>query len=216
MNTAKRLSDILTKIRASKKNIAFDIFEEVFNVEGCTSVASKLLICDKQINTITEKADVRLISFLKKLFNCKGLTRSLDAEKKSMDQFVMALNMASAYMPEEKIDIDSITELADALEIFRAKVEHLESIEDHDKEVVNSFINEMRGAIDDINIGGIEAFMKHAESASGKLLMYHGSFQKGGVMEDATDIFNKTTDIINSSQTWWAVVGYVGGKFLGS
>ena len=215
MNVATRLSALLSEIRASKKPNALETFEEVFNVEGCTSLAGKLLICEKQIDKMEEnKPDIRLIKFLRRLFDCKALTRSIDPEKKSIDNFIIALNTVAPYMPEEKIDTDAITELAEALEVLRAKIDELDSIDEHDREVLYSFVNEMRGAVDDMDIGGIEAFMNHAEVASGKILMHHDSFKKGGVMEEVTNIYTKATDIVNNAQVWIGVIGWVGEKLL--
>ncbi len=215
MNVATRLSAILSKIKVSKKPNAFQTFEEVFNVEGCISLSGKLLICEKQIDKMENKdADIRLITFLRRVFDCKSLARNIDSEKKSIDGFIIALNTVAPYMPVENIDKKAITELADALEVLRAKIDKLDSIEEHDSEILYSFVNEMRRAVDDIDIGGIEAFMGHTEVASGKILIHHDSFKKGDIMEETANIFTKATDIINNSQTWLGVIGWVGDKIL--
>lgn len=215
MNVATRLSEMLTKIQTSKNPKAFETFEEIFNVEGCTAVATKLLICNKQIDKLEQNnADKRLITFLRILFNCKTLARNIDNERKNIVPSIMTLNTVAPYMPEENVDTSAITELSDALEILRAKIDNIDGIEEHDKEVLYSFVDEMRNAIDDINIGGIEVFMEHAEIASGKILMHHESFVKSKTMEDATNIFHKATQIINDSQTWIGVIGWVGDKLL--
>lgn len=201
MNAAKRMSIILSKIRGVNGKNAYDTFEDVFSVKGCIPLANKLGICDKQINILSEKSDKKLVAYLHKLFNCKGLTRDISSEKREIDHYIMALNTAGAYMDEEKINDADITELSEMLEILRAKVEKSDIPEQY-REIIDAFIDEMRDAIADINIGGIKAFMSHAEVANGKILMYNEAFVKGGVMDDVTKIFDATTKIINDSNTW--------------
>lgn len=209
MNAATRMSNLLSGINKSKANTAFETFEEVFGVKGCVPIASKLAICDKQISILEEKSDKRLIQYLRTVFNCNGLNRNLANEKKQINSFIVTLNTAGAYMDDEVINESDITELSEMLEVLRAKTEQAD-IPDHYREVIDSFINEMRDAVVDIDIGGIDAFVSHAEIANGKVVLYNDAFKEGGVMDDVIQIFNKTTKIISTSKIWLGVGDFIG------
>lgn len=214
MNAAMRMSSLLLKINSSQGKNASEVFEDVFGVKGCVPVASKLAICDKQIAILEEKSDKRLTQYLRTVFNCNGLSRNFVNEKKQINQYIVTLNTAGAYMDDEIINESDITELSEMLETLRAKTEQAD-IPEHYREVIDSFINEMRDAVVDIDIGGIDAFMSHSETAGGKIVMYHEAFVKGGVMDDVSNIFGKATKIINDSKTWIGLVGYMSGKMIG-
>jgi len=214
VNSAKRLSDLLHKIQNSKKINANEVFEEIFEVDNCIGVTSKLRLCEAQISIIEEKAHKSLIAFLRKMFGCKELQRNIQSEKNSISQYIMALESMSGYMPSEKIDTKNITELSEMLLNMQESIDKADT-EKHYKDILYSYVDELQEGIIDIDIGGIDAFTPHAEIANGKVVLYNEAFTKSGMMDITNKIYALSTKILNDGQIWSGFIGFVGGKLLG-
>jgi len=214
VNSAQRLAKLLNNIKASKLTIAQDVFEEVFEVSGCVGVTQKLRLCDAQISILEQKAHKSLIAFLRTMFGCRALHRNIINERNAIDQYIMALETAGSYMPQENIDSNNINELAELLQQMRDKIAS-SNTKEHYKDVLNSYVDEMLEGIIDIDIGGVEAFSSHVEIANGKVVLYNQAFTESGLMDMTNKIYEKSTKILSDAQTWSGVLGFVGGKLLG-
>jgi len=214
VNSAHRLALIANKIKSTIGIIAFEVFENVFEVEGCIAVSNKLRLCEAQIDILEEKAHPDLIIFLRTIFGCKSLQRNISNERNGIQTHIVTLETVSQYMPEENIDEKLIKELSDALTKMRAEIDSSDTAT-HYKDVLYSFVEEMFEGIVDIEIGGVKAFSSHVEQASGKVILYNEAFKNSGFSNQASDIFTKSTEILSKAQTWSGALGFM-GKFLGS
>lgn len=213
MNSALRIANILKKIQSSKETIALKIFEEVFEVKGCIRVVQKLRLCNTQIDILKEKSHKSLISFLQSLFGCEAIQRNIQNEKSNIAHYIMALETAGAYMPLEKIDHKSITELSELLEQMRSKIE-LSGTQEHYKKILNSYVEELSEGLVDIDIGGIEAFISKVEIANGKVVLYNQAFSDNEMMKIVNKIYEISTKILNDAQIWSGALGWISGRFL--
>lgn len=214
MNSAKRIENILVKIPASGEKQAIKAFEKIFSVNGCHAVSNKLSVIMKQVEYLAKKgASKELIGYLYNMFSCYNLARDLSSELQNFNGFKIALETASALMPTDMDNIDpkDLTEIADMIEQLRAKLES-STIQDEYKSIIESFIDEIRDALTDIEYGGMDAFSPHIETAFGKVIIYHGAFEKSGIMQDINDIYAKATKVMDDAQIWTGTIGYAIGK----
>ncbi len=208
MNSADRLSKILDTCYNSKEKQAIKVFEDVFGVLGCQGVANKLLLCEKQINDLEkDKPHQQLIRFLRAFFSCQSLMRDLDNERKQLPHYIMTLDSMSVYMPKEDIDPKAITELADTLRNMYDAIESAD-IPEHYRDVLIDYLNEMMEGVSSIDIGGIDSFARHFETATGKVVIYHEAFEKSGFMDSVKNIYSQSTKILNDLQIWGGAIGY--------
>lgn len=177
MNSAKRLETLLNKIKASKKTKAIELFEEVFEADGCVKVAQKIKLIEKQIERLNDIAHEDTIKYLKDIFNCKLLQRDLKSQINQIQQHTIGLHGIGNVMTPEKIDEKAIAELSDLLVRLESKLDNA-NLEDYHKEAVKSYIEELRDGLIDINYGGVEAMTSHIEIACGKVVLYNESFRK--------------------------------------
>jgi len=214
MNSAQRLANLLHKIQDSKHQRADEVFEEIFDVNSCVGVTSKLRLCEAQISILKGKAHKNLIQFLRTMFGCKALQRNIQSERNTIPQYIVALETAAAYMPSEDIDAKNITELSELLLQMKESIDKADTQKEY-KDVLYSYVDELLEGIVDIDIGGLDAFTSHVEIASGKVVLYNKAFTQSNMMEIVNKIYNLSTKILNDGQTWSGVIGFVGGKLLG-
>lgn len=214
MNPSKRIENILVKIPTCGEKQAIKAFEKIFSVNGCHAVSNKLSVIMKQVDYLAKKgASKELIGYLHNMFSCYNLARDLSSELQNFSGFKIALETASALMPSDMDDIDpkDLTEIADMVEQLRSKLES-GTISEEYKSIIESFIDEIREALTDIEYGGIEAFSPHIEIAFGKVAIYHGAFEKSGIMEDISNIHKKVTKVMDDTQIWTGAIGYAIAK----
>lgn len=214
MNSALRLSKLLTKIQTSKQQIAHNLFQEVFEVQSCVEISSKLRLCEAQTSMLEEKAHKSLIVYLRTLFGCKELHRNIQHEKNTIPQYIMALHSMGAYMPTENIDSKNITDLSELLQEMRESIEKSDTHK-HYKDVLHSYVDELLAGIVDIDIGGVEAFTSHAEIAHGKVVLYNEAFKESDMMDITNKTYTVSTKILSDAQTWTGIIGFASGKLLG-
>lgn len=212
MNSANRLAKLLDKISSSTERAAFKVFEDVFEVKGCVAVSNKLRLCETQILILEEKAHKGLIDFLRNIFGCTQMLRDISSLKASIPGMLITLETAGAFMPNEIINQNNLTDLAETLEKMRQEVEKSD-FPQHYKDVINEFMHEMNEGIIDIDLGGIDAFKPHAERANGKIVLYHEAFSDKTISELTKKTYDLSTKILSEGQTWAGVLGFV-GKFL--
>lgn len=214
MNAAKRIENVLKLIPNTSERQALKVFEKIFSVSGCHAVSNKLYIISTQVDMLHKKGvSKELTRYLYNMFSCYNLARDIAPELQNLPSIQITLETASALMPSDmdNIDTNDLTELSDMIEQLRKKLES-GSIPDEYKSIIDSFLNEIRDAITDIEYGGMEAFAPHVETAFGKFLVYHGAFEKSGVLQEVNDIYAKTTKIMDDLQIWAGVIGYTIGK----
>lgn len=210
MNPAKRIENVLVKIPQSGEKQAIKAFEKIFNVSGCYAVSNKLSVIMIQVESLAAKGvSKELIGYLYNMFSCYSLSRDLSSELHNFAGFKIALETASALMPTDMDNIDpkDLTEISDMLEQLRAKLES-GTISEEYKSIIESFIDEIRDALTDIEYGGVEAFSPHIETAFGKVAIYHGAFEKSGIMEDINTIYTKVTKVMDDAQIWTGAIGF--------
>lgn len=214
MNPAKRIDNVLVKIPKSGEKQAIKAFEKIFDVSGCHAVSNKLSIIMIQVEYLAAKGvSKELIGYLYNMFSCYNLARDLSSELQNFAGFKIALETAAALMPTDMDNIDpkDITEIADILEQLRSKLES-GTISEEYKSIIESFIDEIRDALTDIEYGGIEAFSPHIETAFGKVAIYHGAFEKSGILEDISNIHKKVTKVMDDAQIWTGAIGFAIAK----
>ncbi|HZF69847.1 hypothetical protein [Sulfuricurvum sp.] len=213
MNAAERLATILKAIITTQDRIPMENFSKVFGVSGCIPIHAKLKLCESQIKVLEGKADPKLIGFLYRIFSCLNLQRDFSSEVAEINNYLIALNSMSGFMGDDMGNIDpkDLTDLADMIEKLRAKMES-GTISESSKSVIESFLNEMRDALADIELGGIVSFIPHAEICAGKIIIYNNALQESGIYQDVKDIFEKVTKILDSAQIWGAAIGFAMGK----
>lgn len=213
MNAAIRLANILKKMKSSTRSRGYEIFIDTFETSNCVGIANKLLLCNKQVEIVSEKSHQALTTYLRKIFNCQTSQRDMRSDMNDAEPYIMALETAGAYMAEDKIDRQSIKELSDLIIKMRVKIEN-SSMEDYYSEILNSYVDEIQEAIVDIDIGGIEGFTNHIENANGKVVLYNEVFSKPDFKKDINEIYEKSTKILNDAQVWGGAIGYVMSNLL--
>jgi len=205
MNAAKRLAGLLLEIQKSKKSSAYDIFSEIFGVEGCPEVANKVYICLKELEKIEKhvfKHKVpnaqRTINELKnEIFQCRCLSNNINKSK--IPQVLGAIEMLIPFMPDDEKEYDNkaLTELADQIIRLHNEIETNEDLESTHKEILLSFASEL---LDGVTVGqkcGFWYLQKKTEIAAGKFVLYNDVFKNSGYYDIATDILNKTTGFLD-------------------
>jgi len=207
MNSATRVSKILSKIRATKDTNALEIFKNVFEVDSCTDVANKLLICNKDVNRLKDGVHQSIINKLDALFQCHCLNRDIGKEKNELISIIQTLDSVAYYMPDDEINEDDLVKLSQSILALDELLKDIELPKEH-KEIIYIYIDSIQGALKDIHIGGIEPFEKHIVVANGTVVLYNEAFKNEDVNKIIKKIYKQSTAIINDSQLWYGCLGY--------
>jgi len=225
MNAAKRLAGLLLEIQKSKKSTAYDVFSEIFGVNGCHEVANKVYICLKELEKINKhifKHKVpyaqRIINELKnEIFQCKCLSNNINKSK--IPQILGAIEMLIPFMPDDEKGYDNkaLTELADQITRLHNEIETNEDLESTHKEILLSFTGEL---LDGITVGqkcGFWYLQKKVEIVAGKFVLYNDVFKTSGYYDIFKDVIGKTTEFLDKVLIFYGAIEVLshGMKLLG-
>ena len=128
-------------------------------------------------------------------------------QKNDIPLCLMVLNSIEGLLPEEKIDDEDITALAELVQSLEAMLETANLPDEH-VEIIRRYIEEMRDAFADLEIGGVEDFEHHVVTASGMVALYHDAFSEHSPISEAVNkIFKQSTAVISNASTWHGALG---------
>ena len=216
MNSATRLKKVLFSVNTSKEASGLKTYMRVFGVDHWSRVAYKLSMCDRQVDALeTHNIDKEAIKLLRQFFTYSILASNMTVQKNSIPTCLMVLNSVEGMLPDEKVDDADITALAELVQSLEAMLEAANLPDEH-VEIIQRYIEEMRDAFADLELGGVEAFEHHVITASGMVALYHDAFSEHSpIVETVNKIFKQSTAVISNASTWYGALG-AGILLLGS
>ena len=208
MNSATRLKKILSRVKASNDASGLKTYKRIFEVDHWSRVAYKLSMCDKQVDVLeTHNIDQDAIKLLRQFFTYGILASNMAQQKNDIPSCLMVLNSIEGLLPEENVDDADITALAELVQSLEAMLETANLPDEH-VEIIRRYIEEMRDAFADLELGGVEAFEHHVVTASGMVALYHEAFSgHSPISEAVNNIFKQSTAVISNASTWYGALG---------